>query len=160
MWRLGGFCVCLCLASCGSSKYGDHPPFPVSGQLLVNGQPVKGVRVVFYHLGDWGDQKSIVPQAWTDDDGQFVLETYGVKDGAPAGDYQVTAEWPAYRRGKEWGPDKLGGKYAKPETSGLTAHVDKGTNKLEPFALTINDAQAKRNESVDAQWQRKKGKNR
>jgi hypothetical protein len=54
----------------------------------------------------------------------------------------------------------LGGKYAKPETPGLTAHVEKGTKELEPFALTISAAQAKRNEAVNAQWQRKKGKNR
>ena len=54
----------------------------------------------------------------------------------------------------------MGGKYAKPETPGLTAHVEKGTKKLEPFALTIRAAQAKRNEAVDAQRERKKGKNR
>lgn len=159
MRRLCGFCLCLCLTSCGNSKHGDHPPYPVSGQVLVNGQPAKGLRVVFFHEGDWGE-RAIVPQAWTDDNGQFVLETYGVKDGAPAGEYRVTAEWPAYRRGKNWGPDKLGGKYAKPETTGLTAHVEKGSNKLEPFALTINAAQVKLNEAVEAAWARKTGGNR
>ena len=159
MRRLWAFGLCLCLTSC-SNKYGDHPPFPVSGQVLVNGQPAKGVRVVFYHLGDWGDNKSIVPQAWTEEDGQFVLETYGVKDGAPAGDYRVTAEWPSYRRGKNWGPDKLGAKYAKAETSGLTVHVEERTNKLQPFELTISAAQMKKNETAPDQPQRKKGRNR
>jgi hypothetical protein len=155
MRRLWSFCLCLGLTSCGGNPYGDHPPFPVSGQVLLNGKPVKGVRVTFYHTGDWG-QRAIVPQAWTDDDGRFELATYGVKDGAPAGDYRVTAEWPAYRRGKDWGPDKLGSKYAKPETSGLKAHVEKGTNKLEPFALQISAAQAKLNEAMDAKGGRKK----
>ncbi len=158
MRRLCGLCLCLCLTSCNSNKYGDHPPYPVSGQILVNGQPAQGVRVVFYHLGDWGE-RAIVPQAWTEEDGQFTLETYGVKDGAPAGDYRVTAEWPAYRRGKHWGPDKLGQKYAKAETSGLTAHVEKGTNKLPPFELVISAVQAKKNESVEAKQQRQKDKN-
>jgi hypothetical protein len=159
MRRLCGFCLCLCLASC-SNKYGEHPPYPVSGQVLVNGQPAKGVRVVFYHEGDWGNERTIVPQAWTEEDGQFVLETYGVKDGAPAGDYRVTVEWPAYRRGKNWGPDKLGSKYAKRETSGLTAHMEERSNKLPPFELAITAAQVKLNATVEAQWERKQSKNR
>ncbi len=159
MRYLGSICLCLCLISCSNSKYGAHPPFPVSGQVLVNGQPAKGVRLVFYHLGDWGDkERAIVPQAWTEEDGSFVVETYSTKDGAPAGDYRVTAEWPAYRHGKHWGPDKFGNKYAKAETSGLTAHVEKGTNKLPPFELTISAAQAKKNEAVLAQQQRKRSK--
>jgi hypothetical protein len=139
------------LASCGDSKYGDHPPYPVLGQVLVNGEPAKGLRVALFHEGDWGE-RAIVPQAWTDDDGRFVLETYGVKDGAPAGDYKVTVEWPAYRRGKNWGPDKFGGKYVKPETSGLTAHVEKGSNQLPPLELTISPQQAKKNEAVETAW--------
>src|SRR4051794_13689578 len=129
MRRLWGFCLCLGLASCSGNQYGDHPPFPVSGQVLLNGQPAKGLRVTFFHSGDWG-VRAIVPQAWTEDDGRFELATYGVKDGAPAGDYRVTVEWPAYHRGKNWGPDKLGGKYADADKSGLTAHVEKRSNKL------------------------------
>ncbi|HZV06571.1 MAG TPA: hypothetical protein VE999_15935 [Gemmataceae bacterium] len=159
MRRLWGCCLCLCLTSCSSGKYGDHPPFPVSGQVLVNGQPAQGVRLVFYHLGEWGD-RAIVPQAWTGEDGQFVLETYGVKDGAPAGDYRVTAEWPAYRRGKNWGPDKLAAKYAKAETSGLTAHVEERKNELPPFELSISAAQIKKNEAAGTEPPRKKGRNR
>jgi hypothetical protein len=154
----GIFCLCLSLASCSNSKYGDHPPYPVSGQVLVNGQPATGVRLVFYHQGDWG-KTGLAPQAWTEEDGSFVLETYSAKDGAPAGDYRVRAEWPAYRRGKNWGPDKFGNKYAKAETSGLTAHVENRSNKLPPFELTISAAQAKTNEAVEARQQRQKGKN-
>jgi hypothetical protein len=155
MRRVWIFCLCLGLASCSGNPYGDHPPYPVSGQVLVNGQPAKGVRVTFFHSGDWGE-RAIVPQSWTDDQGRFELATYGVKDGAPAGDYRVTAEWPAYRHGKSWGPDKFGGRYTKPETSGLTAHVDKGGNKLEPFALQVSAAQARLNETLDAQAAHKK----
>jgi hypothetical protein len=135
MRRLWCGCLCLALASCAETKrYGDHPPVPVSGQVLVNGQPAKGVVLTFYHDGDWG-KYSIVPQGWTDDSGRFEMATYGVKDGAPEGDYLVTAEWPAYIRAKEWGPDKLGGKYAKKESSGLKVHVEKAKNELLPFEL-------------------------
>jgi hypothetical protein len=134
MRRLWVACLCLGLVSC-SSKYGDHPPYPTSGQVLVNGQPVKEAQVVFHHEGNWGE-RSIVPQAWTDANGRFVLATYGVQDGAPAGDYRVVIIWPSYRR-KTLGPDKLGGKFSKPETSGLKAHVEKGVNELPPFDLKV-----------------------
>ena len=157
MRRLCVFCLCLCLASC-SNKYGDHPPYPTSGQILVDGQPApKGLQVTFFHEGDWGD-KPIVPMALTDDEGKFEMTTYGTHDGAPAGDYKVTVEWPAYRRGRNRGPDKFGGTYAKKETSVLTAHVEKGSNKLPPFELTISPEQAKRNEAVEAAWARKNRK--
>jgi hypothetical protein len=133
MKRLPALCLCLCLASC-ASRYGDHPPYKTSGQILVNGRPASGARVVFHHVGDWGE-KSIVPQGQTDEDGRFTLSMYDLGDGAPAGDYRVVVEWPAYRRGKNVGPDKLGGKFAKPDSSGLTAHVEQGTNQLPPFEL-------------------------
>jgi len=134
------FCICLCLTSC-SSKHGDYPAYPTTGQVLVNGEPAKEAVVVFYHQSDWGE-KSIVPQAWTDDEGHFVLSTYDMQDGAPAGDYRVTIEWPA-SRGKNPGPDKLAGKYAKPETSGLSARVEKGTNVLPAFELKADPAKIK-----------------
>jgi|SRR5207302_5781802 len=134
MRRLWSLCFCLCLVACDSNKkYGEHPPYPTSGQVLVNGQPAKEAMVVFHHVDKWGD-KSIVPQAWTNEDGRFVLATYGTADGAPEGDYRVVVIWPAYRR-KSLGPDKLGEKFSKPETSGLTAHVNKGKNELPPFDL-------------------------
>lgn len=157
MRRLCVICISLCLASC-SNKYGDHPPYPVSGQVIVNGQPApKGVQIVFFHEGDWGE-KPIIPMGATDDEGNFEMQTYGVKDGAPAGDYKVKVEWPAFRRGKTIGPDKFGGKYSKPESSGLTVHVEKGKNKLQPFELTISADQDARNKTVDDQVARKRSK--
>lgn len=157
MRRLCVFCLCLCLASC-SNKYGDHPPYPTSGQILVDGQPApKGLQVNFFHEGDWGE-RAIVPTTLTEDEGKFEMTTYGSKDGAPAGDYKVTVEWPAWRRGRDRGPDKFGGKYAKKETSLLTAHVEKGTNQLPPFELTISPQQAARNKAIEDQHARMKSR--
>jgi hypothetical protein len=133
MKRLWVFCICVCLASC-SNPYGDHPPYPTTGQILVNGKPAEGARLVFHHLGDWGN-KSIVPQAMTKEDGRFTLTTYQMGDGAPAGEYRVVVEWPAYRRGRNIGPDRLQGKFANPDSSGLTAHVEKGKNELPALDL-------------------------
>ena len=134
MRRVLSLCCCLSLVACGPDRYGGHPPYPTSGQVLVNGQPAADALVIFHHVEDWGT-RSIVPQAWTDSDGRFALSTYAMDDGAPAGDYRVVVEWPAYHSGRNIGPDKLGGKFAKPETSELRAHVDKGPNELPPFDL-------------------------
>lgn len=134
-------CVSLCLLSCSNNKYGDHPPYPTAGQILVNGQPAKGAQIVFHHVGDWGE-RSIVPQAWTDDEGRFSLSTYDTGDGAPAGEYRVTIFWPAYRL-KQLGPDKLSGKFANPESSGLTAKVEKGKNEVPVFDLKARVVDAK-----------------
>ncbi len=142
-----GLCLCLVLTSCANKKYGDHPPYPASGQVLVNGQPAKDAMVVLHHVEDWGE-RSRVPMGLTDEEGRFVLETYDVKDGAPAGDYQVEITWPAWRR-KTIGPDKLGGKFSDPKTSGLTAHIEKGPNLLPTFNLratlvkVVDDAKTK-----------------
>jgi hypothetical protein len=133
--------LCLGLTSCANKKYGDHPPHPTSGQVLVNGQPAKEALVVFHHIGDWGE-RSIVPQATTDEDGRFALSTYAMEDGAPAGDYRVSVIWPSYRR-KTMGPDLLAGKYEKPESSGLTAHIEKGKNVLPPFQLSADLSKVK-----------------
>jgi hypothetical protein len=141
MRRLGMLCVCLAMVSC-ADKYGGHPPYPTSGQILVNGQPAAEAKVVFHHLGDWGE-RSIVPQALTDDEGRFVLSTYDVQDGAPAGDYRVVVEWPAYRKGRNIGPDLLGGKFARADISGLTAHVEPGNNELPPIEIKAQLTKAK-----------------
>jgi len=132
VWALG---LCLCLASC-SNKYGEHPPYPVSGRLVVNGKPAEGAAVVFRHTADWGD-KTIVPIGWTDAEGNFEMSTFGVKDGAPAGEYKVEISWPAYRKGRNIGPDKLGGKFSDGNKSGLTVQVEEKSNMLKPFDLNV-----------------------
>lgn len=114
--------------------------------------------MTFFHEGDWGE-KTIPPSvALTDDEGKFELTTYGSKDGAPAGDYKVAVEWQAWRRGKDRGPDKFGGKYVNPETSKLTAHVEKGKNQLPPFELTISPQQAAKNKIALENDARKRAK--
>jgi hypothetical protein len=140
MRRLLALGLCLCLTGCTGNKYGDHPPYPATGQILVNGQPADDANIVLHHVGDWGE-KSIVPMAWTDENGRFTLSTYAMDDGAPEGDYKVAIIWPAYR-GKSLGPDKLGEKYANPETSGLKVNLKKGPNQL-PFDLKGDPAQIK-----------------
>jgi hypothetical protein len=134
MKRLWPLYCCLCLASC-SNPHGEVSTVPVSGQVLVNGQPAVGVQITFHLIGEM-PERGFFPSGITKEDGKFVLETYHQADGAPPGDYRVTLEWPAWRSKRGNGPDKLGNRFGKPETSGLTAHIDKNTRELPPFNLT------------------------
>src|SRR5437016_4884405 len=69
--------------------------FPVKGQAFFQGQPAAGVLLVFHPQEDSGPSAwpAGKPRATVAADGTFEIETYGEKDGAPAGDYAVTATW-------------------------------------------------------------------
>jgi hypothetical protein len=131
----------LCCCSCGGKKF-----YPVRGSVTVNGQPAAGVSVVFALVGD-PDAKPLQPSAIVGPDGTFELKTFVVQDrtlkeGAPAGQYQVSCVWypPDLQKYLNAGaplPDRLHGKYADPTTSGLTAEVREGPTDLPPFALTV-----------------------
>jgi len=133
--------LCLGTAACGGNNYGEHPPYPASGKVLVNGEPVKKAIVTLDHEGDWGE-RPIKPMGTTDAEGRFVLATYAADDGAPAGKYRVTIQWPVWpHRGLGLGPDQLGGKYNNPDSSDLTVAIEKKTNVLAPFELTVDPEQ-------------------
>jgi hypothetical protein len=137
MRSAAAFLLCLGLVSC-EGKYGEYPPYPVSGQVLVNGKPAYRAVLVF-HLDNYKGERAIAPQAITDQDGRFVVSTYGNNDGAPAGDYHVGVRWSPDGIGIRNLQDKLKGKYQNAFTSGLTAHVEKGKNELKPFELQVDE---------------------
>lgn len=128
--------LALLAVSCGGRDYGDRPPYPASGKVLVNGEPAKGALVVLYDGPPAPGRPQ--PQGTTGDDGTFVLSTYDPKDGAPAGDYKVSITWKAGR--KEGAPDRLNHAYADPQTSGLHATIEKQTNVLPPYDLKVDPA--------------------
>jgi hypothetical protein len=134
MRRTAPFLLFLCVVSCEKNKYGENPPYPVSGRVLVNGKAAQRVVLVF-HLAGNNDEKCIMPEGVTDAEGRFFLSTYGNKDGAPAGDYYITAIWKPSGGGIRNREDRLDGKYADPQSSGLTAHIERGKNELKPFEL-------------------------
>jgi hypothetical protein len=103
---------------------------------------VKGAGVAFY-LDGYSGEKTLLPMAVTGEDGKFVLSTYAMNDGAPAGNYRVTVRVPSGPGPLVKSPDKLKGKYARPDTSGLTARVEKGKNQLPPFDLQANPDEPK-----------------
>jgi hypothetical protein len=127
--------VALALCSCSGRRN------TVQGKVLYQGKPAKGAVVVFHPKGD--DSITAIPATGVaGEDGSFTLSS-GKEAGAVAGEYVITVTWP--EEAKETGkitmeappppPDRLKGRYANRETSGLSATVKSGTNQLEPFDL-------------------------
>jgi hypothetical protein len=113
---------------------GRKPVFPVRGQVLdTKEQPAAGAVVIFHPVA--ADSQDLAkPVGRVGEDGRFRLTTYKDGDGAPAGDYTITIQWPAPKKSpfdKEE-PDQLKGRYADPGTSALRFSVQKKSDNEVP----------------------------
>jgi hypothetical protein len=120
----------------------------VSGQVLVKGQPAKGVTVTLHPVAaPAADGQTVFPTAQTDDAGKFTLTSYQTGDGAVPGEYKVTAtryEIPPLKNGKKPTAEGdtppavnvLPAKYASPVSTPLQVAVKPGAN--EPITITID----------------------
>ena len=137
--RAGGLLAAGALVVLASGCAGNKGPrlYPVKGVVRINGEPAKGVNVMFTPVAPpEGGGTPLSPAAVTGEDGSFRLMSFKPGDGAPAGDYQVTVIYPMNRFNKYLsGVDRLRGKFANPKTSGLTAKVEPKSNDLPPFDL-------------------------
>jgi hypothetical protein len=123
--------ACLC-SSCGN---GQKPVYPVHGRVLYNGKPAEHAIVVF-HPRDEAEGEPVKPRGKVGADGSFTLTTYQGNDGAPVGEYRVTVElWLSSARGDEGPTSRLPPRYARPETSGLTATINAGSTELTTFEI-------------------------
>ena len=139
--------TCLCwttwlgtaiLALGCADKDGSFTAYPVSGQVFYQGKPTAGAKVLFFFASEnLRGQRIPTPQATVDAEGNFQLGCYNKTDGAPAGEYKVAIVWQEGSFDPEGPepPDLLKGRYAYPQSSGLTATVVGGKNKLPPFQL-------------------------
>jgi hypothetical protein len=132
--------VALSACALGVSCDRDRAPtYPARGKVLFQGRPVGYATVVFHPVEEPG-YRPVRPAGRVAADGSFTLTTYAKNDGAPAGDYLVTVEWRLAEKtsGNDYqpGPNRLPERYSRPETSGLRARIEKGSNELEPFQLT------------------------
>lgn len=123
----------LGLASCGRGD-GRKPTFPVTGKVLLpDGKPAAHATVVLHPVDT--SAADVRPHGKVAPDGTFRVGTYGADDGAPAGEYRVTVElYLASPRADEGPSNRLNPRYAKPEASGLTAHVG-GPTELKTIEL-------------------------
>lgn len=142
--RLKWIVGCLAVTSVvsmvtGCSGYDDGlTKYPVTGSVVVNGQPEEGVLVRFYRVGRAGESNADTPAGVTDEAGRFSLSTNGENDGAVAGEYKVTFIWPEYN-----GPgakDQFGGRYVEPAKSEFAVTVGEVEQELPVYELEAPDA--------------------
>lgn len=119
---------------------GAQPTTPVSGQILVDGEPMKDIWVKLHLEG--ATPETVQPAAQTDEEGKFKITTYIGGDGAPEGEYKITVEWLTWRQfGASWvGPNKLAGVCGDPKTTEFSVSVGS-----EPIELPAFDVEAKEN---------------
>lgn len=139
-WLLLGL-VLLCPACSGGL-------INVKGKVLYDNKPIKNAVVSFHLKGEGEGVSAINPTGLTDENGEFTLKTQS-DTGAVAGEYLVTILWleeppPAdpsrgMPEGKGGRSDRLRGRYANPETSGLKVVIKSDTKELEPFNLAKVD---------------------
>jgi hypothetical protein len=135
--RLGPAALVVLILFTVSCRPGGPKPYPVKGILKVNGEPAGGATIAFYANPPF--DKTLIPTAVTEADGSFRLSTYKPKDGAPAGEYEVTVTWPESRKGWRVGEDRLQKAYADPKKSGIKCRVEaRSDNELAPIELTAD----------------------
>lgn len=120
LWTLG----CL-MALVGCSPAGVAP-VPARGVVKTkSGTACEGALVVF-HPQEKARVNDPKPVATADAEGNFVLTTMALNDGAVPGEYGVTVVWPSKSsderefslsgEGGGGGADQLGGRYGDPRT--------------------------------------------
>jgi hypothetical protein len=136
--------IAVLAAGCGGSK--DLPRGPVRGRVTLNGKPVAGATIVFESKG-----VGVAQTATLDSDGRYEFASYGAS-GLPASLYKVSVSAGRFMQpGEEIpmvapaakgapAPEKkvsvaIPDKYAKADTSGLTADVKAGDNQAFDFDL-------------------------
>ncbi len=132
------FTAAALAVGCGG---GRKTCYPVSGTVLVNGKAAADCLVRFdsHDPADHDGPNRVLPLAMADEKGRFQLSTYAANDGAPAGEYTVTFTWrerSGLLKNQFDGPDRLKGKYAMKESSGIKVTLGKGPQELPPFELT------------------------
>ena len=107
------------------------PTHPVRGYVYLEGAPASGATVSFYLRSTTGKKGfAFAGDAIVEGDGSFAMNTYGLGDGSPVGEYAVTVAYDG-RYGpvgdkKGWIPEA----YGKADTSPLAVTVKSGKNDV------------------------------
>ncbi len=125
------------LAGCDGGK----TLVPVTGSLVVDGQPAGGATLLFHPQ----DPKGSLATATTDASGNFSLVS-DLAQGVATGSYKVCVIWPdpavqptpAQKMTGMFdaGPDLLKGRYESPEKSTLVIEISGSSEKLPPIELS------------------------
>lgn len=126
------------LTACGSGE-ARVPVHPVSGQVLFNGKPAAGARIVLHPVDAKKAPAGVVAAGTVKKDGAFELGVYDVNDGAPAGEYVATIELrkvvavASDIAGR--GENILPRDYSTPRLSPIRVTVKEGANAIPPIRI-------------------------
>src|SRR5690606_6356929 len=116
---ISSFAVCLLAISSGCGGDDRVKLYPAAGSVTVKGQPAEGAEVVLFAVDEsLRGPGNPLPNGVVGPDGKFSLGSYGVGDGAPTGEYQVTIVWPEEVKASPNNPerpparDRLNSRYA------------------------------------------------
>jgi hypothetical protein len=128
-------CTALFLMGCGNGK---PETVPAGGKVMFNKTTPPVGALIVLHPTDANFEKRIggKPYARVKDDGSFTLSTYGEDDGAPEGEYGVTADW----RGDPKAPKKgfaMGSGEGEGSPSGSPRLKPQFSNPQQPFTKVI-----------------------
>ncbi|WP_010583478.1 carboxypeptidase-like regulatory domain-containing protein [Schlesneria paludicola] len=136
-----GSVVFMGCSSNGDKWTKDRPKlFKSSGVVKYKSEPVEGA-IVLYQSGEQ------TARGLTDAAGRFVLTTFDEGDGAIAGTHKVSIRKTVYekkptkydspeeRSVAKFPKEMLPAKYAKADSSGLTAEIKSGGKNQETFEL-------------------------
>ena len=131
------------VTGCGKAAQPWERTYKVSGKITLDGKPTPGARVSLLPK-DSAIPGTVRPIGTVDQDGNFVLETYQPKDGAPAGEYNVAVVWFKIQDSGSSGPNVIPPQYARPDSSGLVVTVPPTNgHQLDPISLTSKKVGAK-----------------
>jgi hypothetical protein len=129
----GGILAC---AGCGN----PNGAYSVSGKVLYKGAPAKGAVVYFHRKNVTDPLQEHTPQGVVQEDGTFTLAS-PIGKGALPGEYVVLIEWKegaGKLRGRSaalTAPDRLRGRYMKPNNSPFQVEVKAEKNQLPAFEI-------------------------
>lgn len=117
------------LGSCGKPQQYRKETFPVTGRVVVDGQPPSSpIQIECHNVAGMDQQHPTVSQTMTGEDGKFAISTYESGDGVPAGEYALTFYWGQLNliSANYGGPDKLKKRYRDPKKSEIKFTVEPG----------------------------------
>ncbi|MCA9174974.1 MAG: hypothetical protein KDB14_10880 [Planctomycetales bacterium] len=127
--------IVLVVSSVGCEAEHAIATFPVSGTVSINGEAPVGAIVGLHPSDGDFDEIGSRPAGQVGSDGTFKVSTFGIQDGAPAGNYRVTVFWPQYPGRDDPGEDRLRGRLALPDQSDIMVSITEGDNTLDPIAI-------------------------
>lgn len=115
----------------GVKEFYRRPTHRVEAKVTLDGKPAAGAFVAMRGTGK--EPRQPYADGFVEADGTLRLSSYEAYDGAPAGEYAVTAvlRRPEFTVEGRPGPNLLPARYADAKQSGLTMTVAAGANKVE-----------------------------